>query len=129
MYIMAKTYKNLQLLARDSVHELSILESRKHNQAVVESNSGGLQSRSTPKRMGLCRKASSSKRGLRKSSSLTNGMSPVRNKTALREYGTEARGLDLSPSYTHLSMRPSWATPVNSSLQLKGEDIETYFDI
>jgi hypothetical protein len=29
MYIMVKTYKNLQLLARDSVHELSILESRK----------------------------------------------------------------------------------------------------
>jgi len=110
MYIMVKTYQNLQLLARDSVHELSILESRKHNQAVVESNSGGLQSRSTPNRTGLCRKASSSKRGLRKSSSLTNGMSPVRNKTALREYGTEARGLDLSPFYNHLSMRPSWAS-------------------
>jgi hypothetical protein len=27
---------------------------------------------------------------------LTNGMSPGRNKTALREYGTEARGLILS---------------------------------
>ena len=112
MYIMVKTYQNLQLLARDVAHELSILESRKHNQAVVCSNSGGLQSRSTPKRIGLCRKASSSKRGLRKSSSLTNGMSPVRNKTALREYGTEARGLDLSPFYNHLSMRPSWAPPL-----------------
>ena len=50
MYIMVKTHQNLQLLARDVVHELSILESRKHNQAVVDSNSGGLQSRSTPKR-------------------------------------------------------------------------------
>ena len=72
---------------------LSILESRKHNQAVVCLNSGGLQSRSTPQRIGLCREAGSSKRGLRKSSSLTNGMSPGRNKTALREYGIEARGL------------------------------------
>jgi hypothetical protein len=49
-------------------------------------------------------------RGLRKSSSMTNGMSPGRNKTALREYGTEARGLNLSPIYIHLSMRPSWAS-------------------
>ena len=95
MYIMVKTYQNLQLSARDVVHELSILESRKHNQAVVCSNSGGLQSRSTPKRIGLCRKEGSSKRGLRKSSSLTNGISPGRNKTALKEYGTEARGLRL----------------------------------
>ena len=127
---MVKTHQNLQLLARDSVHELSILESRKHNRAVVCSNSEGSQSRSTPKRIGLVPKSkSSSKRGLRKSSSLTNGMSPVRNKTALREYGTEARGLDLSPFYNHLSMRPSWTPPVNSSLQLKGEDIEINFDI
>ena len=59
---MVKTHQNLQLLARDVVHELSILESRKHNQAVVCSNSGGLQSRSTPQRIGLCRKASSSKK-------------------------------------------------------------------
>jgi hypothetical protein len=116
MYIMVKTYQNLQLLARDFVAELSILESRKHNQAVVCSNSGGLQSRSTPKRISSCRKASGSKRGLRKSSSLTNGMSPGRNKTALREYGTEARGLDLSPSYNHLSMRPSWTPSLMRSV-------------
>jgi hypothetical protein len=96
MYIMVKTYQNLELFVPDLVQVLSILESRKNNQAVVCSNSGGLQSRSTPQRMGSCRKASSSKRGLRKSSSLTNGMSPVRNKTALGEYGTEARGLNLS---------------------------------
>jgi hypothetical protein len=110
MYIMVKTHQNLQLLARDGVHELSILESRKHNQAVVCSNSGGLQSRSTPQRMACAVKQAVVKRGSRKSSSLTNGMSPGRNKTALREYGTEARGLELSPFYNHLSMRPSWAS-------------------
>jgi hypothetical protein len=110
MYIMVKTHQNLQLLARDSVHELSILESRKHNQAVVDSNSEGLQITSTPQRIDQCRKAGHFTRGSRKSSSLTNGMSPGRNKTALREYGTEARGLDLSPFYNHLSMRPSWAS-------------------
>ena len=107
---MVKTYENSELFGPDLDQEISILESRKHNQAVVCSNSGGSQSRSTPQRIGLCREASSSKRGSRKSSSLTNGMSPVRNKTALREYGTEARGLDLSPFYNHLSMRPSWAS-------------------
>ena len=111
MYIMVKTYENLELLAQDLGSELSILESRKHNQAVVCSISGGLQSRSTPRRIGLVPQSkSSSKRGLRKSSSLTNGMSPGRNKTALREYGTEARGLDLSPFYIHLPLRPSWAS-------------------
>jgi hypothetical protein len=113
---MAKTYQNLQLLARDVVHELSILESRKHNQAVVCSISGGLQSRSTPKRIACAAKQAVVKRGSRKSSSLTNGISPGRNKTALKEYGTEARGLNMSPFYNHLSMRPSWATSVNSSL-------------
>jgi hypothetical protein len=110
MYIMVKTHQNLQLSACDAVHELSILESRKHNQAVVDSNSGGLQSRSTPKRIACAVKQAVVARGSRKSSSLTNGMSPGRNKTALREYGTEARGLDLSPFYNHLSMRPSWAS-------------------
>ena len=53
MYIMVKTYQILELLAGDRTPELSILESRKHNQAVVRSISGGLQSRSTPKRIGL----------------------------------------------------------------------------
>ena len=52
-------------------------------------------------------------RGLRKSSSLTNGMSPGRNKTALREYGTEARGLDLSCDFVYASILD---TPVNGSL-------------
>jgi hypothetical protein len=106
---MVKTYQNLELFGSDSAQVLSIFESRKHNQAVVCSNSGGLQIRSTPQRIGQCRKTGHFTRGSRKSSSLTNGMSPGRNKTALREYGTEARGLDLSPFYNHLSMRPSWA--------------------
>ena len=61
MYIMVKTYQNLELFGPDLIQELSILESRKNNQAVVESNSGGLQSRSTPQRIGLCREAGSSK--------------------------------------------------------------------
>jgi hypothetical protein len=110
MYIMVKIHQNLQLLARDVVYELSILESRKHNQAVVCSNSGRLQSRSTPNRMACAVKQAVVKRGSRKSSSLTNGISSGTNKTALKEYGTEARGLDLSPSYNHLLMRPSWAS-------------------
>ena len=110
MYIMVKTDQILELFGPDLVQELSILASRKHNQAVVCSNSGGLQIASTPQRIDQCRKADHFTRGSRKSSSLTNGMSPGRNKTALREYGTEARGLDLSPFYNHLSMRPSWAS-------------------
>jgi len=45
---MAKIHKNLVLFGPDQGQELSILESRKHNQAVVSTNSGGLQIRSTP---------------------------------------------------------------------------------
>ena len=52
-------------------------------------------------------------RGLRKSSSLTNGIGPVTNKTALKEYGTEARGLNLSCDFVHA---PILGTPVNGSL-------------
>jgi hypothetical protein len=65
-------------------------------------------------------------RGLRKSSSLTNGMSPGTNKTALREYGTEARGLHLSYDFVHA---PILGTPVNGPLRPKGEDIEAYLNI
>ena len=96
-----KTVENLVEYTR----ELSILESRKHNQAVGLSNSGGLQTRSTPQRMDQCRKAD--QRGLRKSSSLTNGTGPGRNKTALREYAKEGPRSFLLPK--PLSMRPSWA--------------------
>ena len=66
---------------------LSILESRKNNQAGICILSGGLQSRSTPKRIALCRKAGQAvavkPRGLRKSSSLTNGMSLPETKVGL----------------------------------------------
>ena len=92
MYIMVKTYQNLELLARDHDPELSILESRKTNQANL-CLAEDYNSRSTPKRMASAAKLVQFQRGLRKSSSLTNGMSPGKDKTALREYGTEARGL------------------------------------
>lgn len=101
---MVKTHQNLQLSARDSTTELSIFESRKHIQAVVKSISGGLHPRSTPQRIGQCRKAD--QRGLRKSSSLTNGTGPVRNKTAPGEYAKEGPRSFLLPK--SLSMRPSW---------------------
>ena len=42
-------------------------------------------------------------RGLRKSSSLTNGIGRARNKAPLKEYGTEARGLELSAIYTSVN--------------------------
>ena len=123
---MAKMSKNLVLFGPDLCQELSILESRKHNQAVVSTNSGGLQIRSTPQRIDQCREAGLFTRGLRKSSSLTNGMSPGRNKTALREYGTEARGLHLSCDFVYA---PVLGTPVNGSLKPKGEDIEDIFKV
>jgi hypothetical protein len=110
---MVKTYQNLELFGSDSAQVLSILESRKHNQAGTKMLSGGLQSRSTPQRMACAVKQAVVKRGSRKSSSLTNGMSPGRNKTALREYGTEARGLHLSCDFVYA---PILGTPVNGSL-------------
>ncbi len=92
MYIMAKTYQNLELLAQDRNTGLSILESRKNNLANL-CLAEDYNLRSTPKRMASAAKLVQFQRGLRKSSSLTNGMSPGKDKTALREYGTEARGL------------------------------------
>ena len=112
MYIMVKVEENLGLLVGGNAGELSILESRKHNQAVVKSISGGLHSSSTPKRMDQCRKAD--QRGLRKSSSLTNGTGPVRNKTALGEYAKGGPRSFLLPQ--PLSMRPSWTTPLMRSV-------------
>jgi hypothetical protein len=112
MYIMVKTYQNLELFRTDLDLVLSIFESRKNNQADINLFSGGLHSRSTPQRMDQCRKAD--QRGLRKSSSLTNGMSPGRNKTALREYAKEGPRSFLLPPF--LSMRPSWATSLMRSV-------------
>jgi len=105
---MVKTVKNSALFGPDSYRELSILESRIHVQAVVESISGGLHPKTTPQRIVLCRKAGHAlPRGLRKSSSLTNGMSPGKDKTALGEYAKEGPRSFLLP--TPQSMRPSWA--------------------
>jgi hypothetical protein len=53
-------------------------------------------------------------RGLRKSSSLTNGIGPGTNKTALKEYGIEARGLHLS--YDSVNA-PILGTPLMRSVQ------------
>jgi hypothetical protein len=50
MYIMVKTYQNLQLLAQDLIPELSILESRKNNRANL-CLAEDYNLRSTPKRM------------------------------------------------------------------------------
>ena len=103
---MVKMSENLVLFGPDLCQELSILESRKQNQAVVYSNSGGLQIASTPQRIGQCRKAGLFQRGLRKSSSLTNGMGPAETKS-----GSESMALrpEVYICPTTLSMRPSWA--------------------
>jgi len=57
---------------------------------------------------------------------MTNGIGPGRNKTALKEYGTEARGLHLSCDFVYASILD---TPVNGPLRSKGEDIEIYLNI
>ena len=99
---MVKRSGKLGLFLSEYATELSILESRKHIQAGTNTLSGGLHPSSTPQRMGQCRKAD--QRGLRKSSSLTNGTSPGKDKTALREYAKEGpRSFLLCKS---LSMRP-----------------------
>jgi len=105
---MVKVEQKLGLFLSEYATELSILESRNTTQAVGMSISGGLHPRSTPQRIVLCRKAGHAvPRGLRKSSSLTNGTSPGKDKTALREYAKEGPRSFLLPK--SLSMRPSWA--------------------
>jgi hypothetical protein len=111
MYIMAKRLEKLGLILADTAVKVSILESRNNIQAVALSNSGGLHPKSTPQRMDQCRKAD--QRGLRKSSSLTNGIGRARNKAPLKEYGIEARGLHLSCDIVNASILD---TPVNGSL-------------
>ena len=103
---MVKMYENLVLFGPDLCQELSILESRKNNQAVVSINSGGLQIRSTPQRIDQCREAGLFTRGLRKSSSLTNGM--IWSETKIRSESMALRPeVYICPAT--LSMRPSWA--------------------
>jgi len=103
---MVKTSQKSIINLSENVTELSIFESRKHNQAVALSNSGGLQIRSTPQRIDQCREAGLFTRGLRKSSSLTNGMSPAETKL-----GSESMALrpEVYICPATLSMRPSWA--------------------
>jgi len=105
---MVKVIEKLGLSMGGNAGELSILESRIHNQAVVESISGGLHSRSTPQRMDQCRKAD--QRGLRKSSSLTNGIGRARNKAPLKEYAKGGPRSFLLPNYVNA---PILGTPVN----------------
>ena len=102
---MVKMGEKLYINLSEYATELSIFEGRKKNQAVVESISGGLHSSSTPQRIGQCRKAD--QRGLRKSSSLTNGTGLARNKATLGEYAKGGPRSFLLPK--SLSMRPSWA--------------------
>ena len=80
---MVKTYQKLEFFNRFSSSSLSICENRNNNLAVVYRTAEDYNLRSVPKRIGQCRKADSIKRGLRKSSSLTNGMSPVETKSGL----------------------------------------------
>jgi hypothetical protein len=94
---------------------LSILENSKNNQAGTSALSGGLQSRTVPKRMGLCRKAGSSKRGLRKSSSLTNGMSRSETTVYLESMALRPEVFSVS-TLSSPSMRPSWATPLTRTV-------------
>ena len=89
---MVKTYQKLELLAQDFAPELSILESRKNNQANLCS-AEDYNSRSTPKRMASAAKLVQFQRGLRKSSSLTNGMSCPETKDSLESMAKKARGL------------------------------------
>jgi hypothetical protein len=103
---MEKMSENLVLFGPDLGKELSILESRKHNQAGPRRLSGGLQIASTPQRIGQCRKAGLFQRGLRKSSSLTNGM--IWSETKIRSESMALRP-EVYTCPTTLSMRPSWA--------------------
>jgi hypothetical protein len=103
---MVKMYENLWLFGPDLGQELSILESRKNNQAGTNTLSGGLQIRSTPQRIDQCREAGLFTRGLRKSSSLTNGM--IWSETKIRSESMALRPeVYICPAT--LSMRPSWA--------------------
>ena len=103
---MAKMSENLVLFGPDLSQELSILESRKHNQAGIHKLSEGLQIASTPQRIDQCRKAGLFTRGLRKSSSLTNGM--IWSETKIRSESMALRPeVYICPAT--LSMRPSWA--------------------
>ena len=54
-------------------------------------------------------------RGLRKSSSLTNGIGRGRNKAPLKEYGIEARGLHLSCNLVYASILDTSADALSTA--------------
>jgi hypothetical protein len=111
---MVKTYQNLEFLAHINKSALSILESRKNNQANL-CLAEDYNLRSTPKRMASAAKLVQYQRGLRKSSSLTNGMSCLETKDSLESMAKKARGL-LSKHLLPPSMCPSWAPPLTRTV-------------
>ena len=117
MYIMVKTYQNLELLARDHDPELSILESRKTNQANLCS-AEDYNSRSTPKRMASAVKLVQYQRGLRKSSSLTNDMSLLETKVGLESMALRPEVFSVSTLPPPL-MRPSRAPADTHSIAMR----------
>jgi hypothetical protein len=103
---MIKTHGNLGLFGPDRRQELSIFASRKLTQAGTHKLSEGLQIVSTAQRTDQRRNAGLFQRGLRKSSSLTNGM--VWSVTKIRSESMALRP-EVYTCPTTLSMRPSWA--------------------
>jgi hypothetical protein len=90
---MVKTHQNLELFGPDLGQELSILESRKTTRlsfvrSAEDYNLDLLQNGST-----CAVKQAVVKRGLRKSSSLTNGMGWLETKISLESMAKKARGL------------------------------------
>ena len=117
MYIMVKTYENLELLAQDLGSELSILESRKNNQANL-CLAEDYNLRSTPRRMASAAKLVQYQRGLRKSSSLTNDMSLLETKVGLESMALRPEVFSVS-TLSPPSMRPSWAAADTHSIAMR----------
>ena len=115
---MAKTYENLELLAWDRNPKLSILESRKNNQAGTMRSAEDYNLRSTPKRMACAAKQAVVKRGLRKSSSLTNDMSLLETKVGLESMALRPEVFSVS-TLSPPSMRPSWAPADTHSIAMR----------
>jgi hypothetical protein len=111
---MVKTYQNLELLARVHDPELSILESRKTNRANL-CLAEDYNLRSTPTRMASAAKLVQYQRGLRKSSSLTNGMSGPETTVYLESMALRPEVFSVS-TLSPPSMRPSWATPLTRTV-------------
>jgi len=105
MYIMVKTRQNLELFGPDRSQALSILESRKTNQA-NRCLAEDYNLRSTPKRMASAAKLVQYQRGLRKSSSLTNDMSLADTKSGLENMALRPEVLSISTLSTCQCVHP-----------------------